>query len=323
LFQGHYQPHIPADLGFYDLRLKETRITQAEMAKEYGIEGFCYYHYWFGNGRQELERPFQEVIESGEPDFPFMLCWANESWHKKFWNIDGVFSKEIIVEQQYNGLEEYTKYFYSLLPAFKDSRYLKVENKPMFMIYKPLGFPDVDIFMELWRGLAKKNGLSGLYFIGHTTEYEENGDLIFNKGFDAVNTVRLDDVFKKRKYITRVFSKLYRIIFNIPLCCKYSIAKKYFVTEIEKQENVIPTIIPNWDHTPRSGKSGFVFINSTPQLFKEAVKDSIEAIKEKPQDKQIIFIKSWNEWGEGNHLEPDLKWGNKYLLEIKNLMFTH
>ena len=309
-------------MGFYDLRLKETRIAQAELAKEHGIEGFCYYHYWFGNDRRELEIPFQKVLESGEPDFPFMLCWANESWHKNFWNIDGIFSKEIIVEQQYNGLEEYTKYFYSLLPAFKDSRYLKVENKPMFMIYKPLDFPDADIFIELWKGLAKKNGLAGLYFIGHTTDYEKYGDLIFKKGFDAVNTVRLDDVLKRRKYITKVLSKLYRIIFNVPLCYKYSMAKNYFVTEIEKQENVIPTIFPNWDHTPRSGKNGFVLINSTPQLFRKTVKDAIKAINEKPQDKQIIFIKSWNEWGEGNHLEPDMKWGNKYLLEIKNSMFT-
>jgi hypothetical protein len=320
LFRGHYQPHVPADLGFYDLRLKESRIVQAKLAKEYGIEGFCYYHYWFGNGRRELEIPFQEVLESGEPDFPFMLCWANESWHKKFWNIDGIYSKETIVEQQYNGSEDYTNFFYSLLPAFKDSRYMKADNKPIFMIYKPFDFPDVDIFINLWKELAKKNGLAGFYFIGHLTDYEKYGDLLFNKGFDAINTIHQDDVFKKRKYISKVFSKLYRIIFNVPLYIKYSTAKNYFLTEIERQENIFPTIIPNWDHTPRSGKGGYVFINSTPQLFKEILKYSIDLIKDKPQDKQIIFIKSWNEWGEGNHLEPDLRWGNNYLQEIKKLM---
>jgi hypothetical protein len=323
LFRGHYQPHIPADLGFYDLRLKETRLAQAEMAKEYGIEGFCYYHYWFGNDRRELERPFQEVLESGEPDFPFMLCWANESWHKKFWNKDGVFSKKLIVEQQYNGIDDYTNYFYSLLPAFKDSRYMKVENKPMFMIYKPLDFPDFNIFIELWKKLAKNNGFDGFYFIGQSTDYEEDGELIFNKGFDSINTVRLDDIHKRRNHILRGFYKLYRTIFNVPLCYNYSKVKDYFITEIEKQENVIPTIIPNYDHTPRSGRNGYVYINSTPELFGKSVKYAIEAIKNKPQNKQIIFIKSWNEWGEGNYLEPDLIWKDKYLLEIKKLILAN
>jgi len=322
LFIGHYQPHIPADLGFYDLRLKETRIAQAEMAKEYGIEGFCYYHYWFGNGRQELERPFQEVLESGEPDFPFMLCWANESWNEKFWNTDGVFKKKIIVEQQYDGLEDYTKHFYSLLPAFKDSRYLKVDNKPMFIIYKPLEFSDVAFFIELWQKLAKENGLAGLYFIGQTFDYEKQGDLIYSKGFDAINTIRLYDILKRRSFIKKAFQKIFRTIFPVPLIVKYSTAKKYFLTGSEKKENVFPSILPNWDHTPRSGRGGFVLTDSTPKIFGKTVKDAVKMVNDKPKDKKIIFIKSWNEWGEGNHLEPDMKWGNKYLLEIKNSLFT-
>jgi len=318
LFRGHYQPHIPADLGFYDLRLKETRLAQAEMAKEYGIEGFCYYHYWFGNGRQELERPFQEVLESNEPDYPFMLCWANESWHTKFWNIDGIFTKKLIVEQQYDGLEGYTKHFYSLLPAFKDSRYLKVNNKPMFMIYRPLDFPDVAFFIKLWQKLAKENGLSGLYFIGQTVEFEKYENIIFYKGFDAINTIRHYDIIKHRNFVNKVSQKIYRTIFHVPYIFKYSIAIKYFLTKNEKKENVIPTILPNWDHTPRSGKGGYVLKDSTPQLFGKVVKDAINVLKEKQQDKKILFIKSWNEWGEGNHMEPDLKYGRAYLEELKN-----
>jgi len=318
LFIGHYQPHIPADLGFYDLRLKETRIAQAEMAKEYGIEGFCYYHYWFGNGRQELERPFQEVLESGKPDFPFMLCWANESWNKKFWNADGVFKKKIIVEQQYDGIEDYTKHFYSLLPAFKDSRYLKVDNKPMFIIYKPLEFSDVAFFIELWQKLAKENGLAGLYFIGQTFDYEKQGDLIYSKGFDAINTIRHFDILKRRSFIKKAFQKIFRTIFPIPFIVKYSTAKKYFLTGSEKKENVFPTILPNWDHTPRSGRGGFVLTDSTPKIFGKIVKDAVKAVNDKPKDKKIIFIKSWNEWGEGNYMEPDLKFGKAYLEELRN-----
>ena len=318
LFQGHYQPHVPADLGFYDLRLNESRIAQAEMAKEYGVEGFCYYHYWFGNGKRELERPFQEVLESGEPDFPFMLCWANESWHAKFWNINGISQKKLLIEQEYGGIEDYTKHFYSLLPAFKDPRYLKVENKPMFMIYRPLDFPEVAFFIDLWQKLAKENGLPGLFFIGQTTIFEENSVEIFSKRFDAINTIRHYDIVKYTNRIKRAFQKLYRIIFRTPFVHKYAAAKKYFIVESDKQENVIPTILPNWDHTPRSGNGGFVLTDSSPRLFGQVVREAVKAVKEKPQDKRIIFIKSWNEWGEGNHMEPDLMFGKGYLEELKN-----
>ena len=320
LFRGHYQPHVPADLGFYDLRLKETRIAQAEMAKEYGVEGFCYYHYWFGNGRQELERPFQEVLESGEPDFPFMLCWANESWHSKFWNKDGVVSeKKLLVEQRYEGFEDYTKHFYSLLPAFKDSRYLRMENKPMFMIYKPLNFTDVASFIDLWQRLAKENGLDGLYFIGQT-EIESYIDTILNQGFDGINIVRIN-YSKRKNVITKVFQKLHRIIFPKPYRYKYMKAKEHFLTKFAKQENIMPSILPNWDHTPRSGKNGFVLIDSTPYLFGQVVRDAVEIVKGKHQDKRIVFIKSWNEWGEGNHMEPDLKFGKGYLEELKKNLY--
>lgn len=134
LFKGHYQPKVPADLGYYDLRNPETREKQAELAKEAGIDAFCYYHYWFEPGHEELERPFKEVLKSGKPDFPFCLCWANESWHKKFWtNIDS-FESQIIAEQKYMGIDDYTQHFYSLLPAFKDPRYFKIDGKNVFMI---------------------------------------------------------------------------------------------------------------------------------------------------------------------------------------------
>jgi len=318
LFRGHYQPHIPADLGFYDLRLKETRQAQAEMAKEYGIEGFCYYHYWFGNGRRELERPFDEVLESGEPGFPFMLCWANESWHEKFWNKDGASVTKLLVEQRYEGEEDHTKHFYSLLPAFRDPRYMKVDGKPMFMIFRPLGFAEVSAFIDLWQRLAKENGLGGLYFIGQTTEYERDADAIFDKGFDAVNTVRLFDVRKHSGLVRRRYRKLFRAFFHIPFAYKYSTAKKYFITEYEKRENVFPTVIPNWDHTPRSGKNGFVLTGSTPRLFGQSVREAVDAVREKAEDKRLIFVKSWNEWGEGNHLEPDLKFGRGYLEELRD-----
>src|SRR5690606_30741117 len=153
MFPGHYQPHIPADLGFYDLRLSEARIAQADLAKKYGISAFCYWHYWFGNGRRILERPFQEVLESGTPDFPFCLAWANETW-SGIWHGN---PKTILVEQVYPGEQDYIDHFNSILPAFKDKRYFKVDGKPLFMVYKPMEIPDLPLFVSTFRRLATEN----------------------------------------------------------------------------------------------------------------------------------------------------------------------
>ena len=197
LFKGHYQPKVPADLGYYDLRIPEVREEQAKLAKEAGIEGFCYYHYWFGHGKQELEMPFKQVVKTGKPDFPFCLCWANESWHSKFWDYTGkAYSKKLLIEQKYLGREDNIEHFYSLLPAFKDKRYITVDGKVLFMIYSPFEFKNVREFIEEWRCLAKQNGLGGIHFVANLKGYAQSMDRekieeIMRMGFDAVNTVRL------------------------------------------------------------------------------------------------------------------------------------
>ena len=149
LFRGHYQPRVPADLGFYDLRLEEVREQQAEMAKEAGVEGFCYWHYWFGNNKMLLERPFQEVLNSGRPDFPFCLAWANHDWTTKTWNrgkhIIDANDYVYIAKQEYNGDEDYIAHFNYCLPAFLDHRYITVDDKPVFFIFDP------------WVSLLQKN----------------------------------------------------------------------------------------------------------------------------------------------------------------------
>lgn len=166
LFRGHNQPRIPADLGFYDLRMPEIREEQAKLAKEAGIEGFCYWHYWFGNGIQTLERPFNEVLESKEPDFPFCLGWANHSWTTKTWDKGKSKSDDtMIFEQKYPGVEDYKKHFYEILPALKDKRYITVDGKPLFYIWDPNNLPNPKEFINLWKKLAYKNGLQGMYFI--------------------------------------------------------------------------------------------------------------------------------------------------------------
>lgn len=328
LFRGHYQPKVPADLGYYDLRLNEVREAQAQLAIEAGLYGFCYYHYWFGNGKEELEIPFNEVLKSGKPDFPFMLCWANDSWYKKQWNKDVLGStKEILIEQTYPGEKDHIDHFYKLLPAFKDERYIKIQGKPTFMIYKPHYIPDVERFIELWNKLAKENGLKGISFIAHIqSELEQKmseSECISyykNLGFDFINFNRLHKALEKRNNLEKLSSKIIRKITRRPLLYPYLKAQNYFVDNIDSEKFVIPTIIPNWDHTPRSGENGLVYTNSSPENFKRHLKNLISQVKNKEEEFNYVMLKSWNEWGEGNFIEPDLKYGKGFLNVIKEVL---
>lgn len=318
LFNSHDQPKVPADLGYYDLRMPETREKQVKLAIEAGVTGFCYWHYWFGDGKQLLDLPFKEVLESGKPDFPFCLGWANESWKAKVWNASDTSKDKLLIEQTYPGESDIENHFYSILPALKDDRYIKIEGKPVFVVYKPLLIPDSRQFIDSWNILAKKNGITdGLFFIGHTVNHAEK-DIILNTGYDAVNIVRTGEHRYNNKVIKKISIKLLKFkLLKEPLILDYSFISKYFVQDIEKEINVIPTLIPNWDHTPRSGKNGVVFHGSTPQLFNKHAVEVIKVVKAKPKRNQIIFLKSWNEWGEGNYMEPDLKYGKQYLNALK------
>lgn len=324
LFPGHYQPHVPADLGYYDLRVPETRKAQADMAREYGVEGFVYWHYWFGNGRRLLERPFNEVLASGEPDFPFALAWANETWSGSF---HGLKEGNVLIEQTYPGDEDYIAHFNAVLPAFKDKRYITCEGKPIFVIYIPEQVPDIKHFINLWQHLAKENGLKGIYFVAHVQfiHDEEKAKLYLeqrlNEGFSSINIVN--------KYIRSVTSMpiKYRIIRKllfkrmhlIPEIKPYSI-ENMFVPMAENL-NVIPTVVPNWDHTPRSEKKGLVLVGSTPKLFAQSIVRTLKQVEYKDIDHRFVFVKSWNEWAEGNYLEPDRRYGHSYLEALKNNIF--
>lgn len=312
LFKGHYQPKVPADLGYYDLRLPEVREAQVELAKEAGIDGFCYYHYWFEEGKELMQRPFDEVVNSGKPDFPFCLCWANESWHAKFWNKDGSSNNKLLMEQKYLGKEDNEKHFYRLLSAFKDHRYLKIDGKPIFCIYKPLDFINIKDFMFQWNDLAKKENLAGIFFIGQTVKRLEIED-IFALNFDAVNLVRLYDKHQNQSYFNKIIRNIKCRIFKSPFVYSYKKMIPLLIGEEEKQANVYPTLIPNWDHTPRSSHGGFVLQGSNPDLFGKHIDSVLEIIKSKEEKNRIIFLKSWNEWGEGNYMEPDLKYGKGYI----------
>lgn len=340
IFRGHIQPKIPADLGFYDLRLSETREAQAELAREAGIEGFCYYHYWFG-GKELLNRPFKEVLESGKPVFPFCLCWANHSWSNKTWQTkSALHGDSMLIEQTYPGEEDDTNHFYSILPALKDSRYIKVDGKPVFFLYDPISHPDVTKWMALWRSLAQQNGLPGIFFVAmspSTLSFKINEDgshspclpnlsssreifqQLFDKGFDAVNSFgrRRGEMLYGNKY-SDLFTKILRRA-GIPIGRRkdYSRIVKNFFSPEDKWENVFPTVLPNWDNTPRRRGIDPVYINATPSNFQKHLENALEIIKGKDKEHQIVVIKSWNEWGEGNYLEPDQEFGHGWLDAVK------
>lgn len=319
LFPGHYQPKVPADLGYYDLRVPETRKAQADMAREYGIEGFCYWHYWFGNGKRLLERPFNEVMNSGEPDFPFCLAWANESW-RGFYH--GLKTKDTLIDQLYPGEEDYIAHFNAVLPAFKDHRYITVDEKPLFMIYHPLDNQvEVKAFIELWRKLAVQNGLKGIYFVGQTYHLDTERVTLESMGFDAINVVRLFNYEWKKRRLYRK-ARCWHNWFGLPWIVSYEKASRFFVSAEDSDEDIIPTIIPNWDHSPRSGKQGVVLHRAEPEYFGQHVQDVMAHLKKKPLEHRLAFVKSWNEWAEGNYLEPDLRYGKKFLEIIKKSIVT-
>lgn len=321
LFRGHYQPRVPADLGYYDLRMPEVREAQAQMAKEAGVEGFMYWHYWFGNGKRLLDRPFNEVLESGKPDFPFCLAWANHSWTTHSWNSTSLKKKDtIIIEQKYLGEADYIAHFYAVLPALKDKRYIKIDDKPLFMIYAPLDFPEVSKFIDIWRKLALENGLKGLHLIARSYGWVENNQKILDLGFDGINSNGQweSEIRVKGRYSQLIQSKISnKLSGSLLLKYNYENIIKYFFNEQDKRDNIYPTIIPQWDRTPRSGKKGVVYYNCTPELFGTHVENALTYIENKPSEHKILFLKSWNEWAEGNYVEPDLRYGNSFLRELQ------
>ena len=316
-FPGHYQPRVPADLGYYDLRVPETRTAQANMAKAYGIEGFAYWHYWFGNGKRLLERPFEEVLSSGEPNFPFCLNWANESW-KGFEH--GLMNRNVLIEQLYPGKDDFEAHFYAVLPALLDKRYITVNGKPLFFILNPLSLPNPSAFIEQWQNLAIKNGLTGIYFVGQTI-YKENFDKIILSSFDAVNVVRLADFLRYGRTIqTKVLDLAADVFLGIPNTYNFKDAIPYLSGNEDSLDGFIPTILSGWDHSPRSGKKGLILRNFTPELFFQHAKMVTQQITNKPDEERIVFIKSWNEWAEGNYLEPDIVYGKAFLEALSSAL---
>ena len=314
LWKGHYQPHVPADLGYYDLRVPEVREQQAELAREAGVTAFCYWHYWFGKDKRLLERVFDEVLESGKPNFPFCLGWANHSWFAKTWNKD-VTKDKLLVEQTYSGIEDAKLHFDYLLKAFKDPRYVKIDGKPFFLIFDVNSIPND--YLEWFRTWAKEAGFPNIYIVGNVPDVSQEKTKILAKGFDALVYNRVSSsfhynyymrfsFFKRKIYLLR--KRIKTLFYGIPMnALDYNKFYPFFVTDQEREDDILPQMVPQWDHSPRSNnKASVIFYNSSPKSFYNHARICLNMIKKKPKTKQIIILKSWNEWAEGNYMEPDL-----------------
>ncbi len=317
LFKGHHQPHLPADLGFYDLRLPEAREAQAALAREYGIHGFCYYHYWF-NGHRLLERPVNEIVASGKPDFPFCLCWANENWTRAW---DGG-ERQILMEQAYSD-EDDVKHIRALLPIFADRRYIRVDGKPVFLVYRVNHLPNPARTMETWRREAIKAGIPGLFLLRVESFVDEDGDPR-QLGFDAALEFqpRWKLLYGMRHFRSR-WSRWRRLPpfrhrFNHHSIWEYDRLAEQAIAMGLPPYPFIRCVCPGWDNSARrQGGGATIFRQSSPATYEKwlsaVVRQAIDHPLGGDYHQNFVFINAWNEWAEGNHLEPCQKWQRAYL----------
>ena len=312
LFPGHRQPTLPSELGFYDLRVPETRAAQAELAREHGVEAFVYWHYWFGDGDRILDRPFREVRTSGEPDMSFCLAWANQTW-TGIWHAA---KDRVLKQQRYPGVPDEQRHFAELLPAFTDPRYFTVDGRPLFYVFRPEELPHASAFVERWQAMARAAGLPGLYLVAEMSDLLGHGPAYSDAdadGFDAAVYVRLPAVVTASTHARmRVMRKA---MGGGPEIYPYS---DTIVAESVTGPRIHPCVYPNWDNTPRSGRGGLALVGATPEKFRRNVVAAVETVRDRPPQERLLWVKSWNEWAEGNHLEPDLRDGRGWLEALRD-----
>lgn len=334
-FRGHYQPHLPADLGFYDLRVPETRESQARLARDHGIHGFCYYHYWF-NGRRLLGRPLDEMLESGRPVFPFCLCWANENWTRRW---DGQES-EILLAQNYNS-EDDLAHIRWLAQVFRDPRYLRIEGKPLFLVYRLYWLPDPSRTIAIWREEARRLGLGEL-FICNVESTDRDWGLAAKHGLDAAVEFAPSWFAMPQPLLPRFLRPLLPWLKNHPrLRCWIDNAPIWFPGRVlnsyvysyrdlvsamqEKPEppyRRFPCVTPSWDNSPRRRTGAAIFTGSTPALYRDWLAEAMRREQRRQGIEHLVFINAWNEWAEGCHLEPCQKWGHAYLEATRDVCLT-
>lgn len=311
LYPGHLQPRIPLENYYYNLMDSSARQWQAMAAKSYGIYGFCYYHYWF-HGKQLLEQPVKQILRSGEPDFPFCLSWANETWTRKW---DGG-DRHILIEQTYGEEEEWSQHFYELLDAFRDPRYIKLNGRPLFLIYRPSNIPRCQDMLSFWNKLACENGLEGMYFVQTL-----GGFPISNlDGFDA--SVEFEPHYTFAHSGSNAFWRRIKTGDKEHLVIDYDNTWELIINRSHRRDRgqpIFPGAFVSWDNTPRLGDRGQSTIGASPQKFEWYLSRQIKRAKTL-YNSEFLFINAWNEWAEGAFLEPDQHYGFQYLEAVKNAL---
>lgn len=298
VFPGHYQPHVPADLGYYDLRLPDIRIAQADLAREHGIHGFCYYHYWF-NGKVLLERPIREILLSGAPDFPFCFCWANEPWTRAWDGLTG----SVLLQQTYTG-DDHRRHIHYLSNFFSDKRYIRVNGKPLFLIYRASHIPDITKTTEIFREEARKIGIGDIYLC-RVESFSGDHDDPYALGFDAAVEFQPD--------WTKLGANLDSALFINQSVYRYGDVILNMLRKDSPSYVRYPCVTPSWDNSPRRGDKATILINSTPDLYQIWLETVLRKMINSGAEENLVFINAWNEWAEGSHLEPDQRFRRGYL----------
>jgi 2-polyprenyl-3-methyl-5-hydroxy-6-metoxy-1,4-benzoquinol methylase len=306
LFPGHYQPHLPADLGFYDLRLRETQRQQIAMARAYGIDAFCFHYYWFG-GKRLLERPLFDFLADSEADIDFCLCWANENWTRK-WDAS---EHEILMKQTYSA-ENDVAFIESLLPFFRDRRYLKVNGSPLLIVYRPQQMPDAKATAETWRRICHEAGIGEVHLVAALTHTNEKFEQL---GFDAGLDFPPHNVAQYAGDALRNFAGDVNAYSPLQNCVwEYADVARSYLGRDYTGRRVYRGVIPSWDNTARSGAHAFVIVGGTPANYEHWLEEaSHRTVADRRPTERLVFINAWNEWAEGCHLEPDREYGRKFL----------
>ncbi len=311
LFTNHYQPREPYQDYYYNLLDPSVREWQANLAKKYGIYGFCYYHYWF-DGKMLLEKPFNEVLTSGKPDFPFCLSWANEPWSRRW---DG--SEDQVLMPQYYGREkDWQSHFNYLLRAFMDDRYIRVQDKPIFLIYRPELIPNCSEMLLYWNELAKQHGLEGIYFIRtlngfHPLSDKTNFDASLE--FEPHYTMAHGGCHRMWKGISGYNGRKLAMDYDTLWSC---ILNRSLV---DNETKVIPGAFIDWDNTARLGENASFCVGANPTYFQNYLSEQIHRANHLYQS-DLLFINAWNEWAEGTYLEPDKKLKFQYLEAVEKAL---
>ncbi len=308
-FRGHYQPHLPSELGYYDLRDAGVRERQAELARMHGISAFCYFHYWF-EGRRLLGEPLDELLASHRSDFPFCLCWANENW-TRVW--DGL-SDQVLVAQGYSEDDD-RRHIRWLADVFRDDRYVRVDGKPLFLVYRARSMPAPSTTARIWREEARRLGV-GEIFLARVESFHEEHEDPKEIGFDAAVEFQPDMTNLPRPLRRgRGWDALRRLGLTDPAHASNKVLEYGDLIEkalAKPQPSYIrlPCVTPSWDNSPRRTERAWIFVGSTPELYEYWLR---QAARRAPEENPLVFINAWNEWAEGNHLEPCNRWGRGYL----------